>query len=149
MKKTLTILFVLLCIVSTYLIYSYTDKETYTQTRVQHYIKQMNIGYDISVEFNNIESNQQSILGSKSDIEYAAQVFPVPEYYQAKIVFNTNLLNELSKKQINDVIVHELLHVHFTEMREYIYRELQPDEYQKEWLHYHEERMITNITKSM
>ncbi len=149
MKKQLIALLIALVSVVSFLVFSYTDKEAYTQSKVISIAKQMNITWDIAVKFQPIENSDESILGSKSEIEYLAQVFPAPEYYQATIVFNTNQLNKVSKKQIRDVIQHELIHVQFTEMREYIYNEFKPTQEQSEWLHYHEERMVVNITRSI
>jgi Zn-dependent protease with chaperone function len=149
MKKILIILILALVSVSCYIVLSYTDKEAYAQAKVISIAKQMNITWDIAVKFQPIENSNESILGSKSEIEYLAQVFPAPEYYQATIVFNTNQLKDVSRKQIREVIQHELLHVQFTEMREYIYNELKPTQEQSDWLHYHEERMMVNLTKSI
>ncbi len=149
MKKILIILILALVSVSCYVGYTYTDKETYAKEKVFTIKNQMKINWDIVVKFEAIDNSQSSILGSQTEKEYAAQVFPSPEYYQATVVFNTNILNQLSRKQIREVIQHELLHVQFTEMREYIYNEFKPTQEQSEWLHYHEERMMVSLTKSI
>lgn len=148
MKKTLILLSIALVIVSIFLAYTYTDKKTYATEQVYKQAKQMNIDWGIKVEFSSIAVPKETLLGSKAGHEFAAMVTPSPEYYSAVVTFNSPVLKELSKKEIRELVQHELTHIYMTEMREYIFKELKPTDDQKDWIIYHEERMITNLTKA-
>lgn len=84
---------------------------------------------------------------SKTSYSYIARVETKSKYYHAIIYINTDYLAKVTRKEYNEVILHEMLHVYFSDYHDYLYDQMELTEKDEMWLNYHEERFITNITR--
>ncbi len=114
------------------------------QQKVYKLQKDMNLqNWRIEVEMKDLSQEKvDSIEGGWSD-GIAAQVETIPEYYVAKIYVDPNHLDQVNKH----VLMHELYHIHFAEMRNYIISDLHPTQDQVNNLHFYEERLVESITR--
>ncbi len=104
----------------------------YARERFSWWVRWLGLGYgDISLEFVEYISDAGS---SYIDTDVAGECHTDWRYQETHIYFAMNRLRKLSKKMIEKVVVHELMHVFLNEMRE-------------EGID-HEERVATSLQKA-
>lgn len=146
-----TILFTLLAIVTTLVpLVAYNQihyKETSIatiQSKVYRLQKDMNLSnWRIEVEARDLSGVSVDSTNGEWKSPIVAQVETIPEYYVAKIYVDPNNLKDVNKH----VLMHEMYHIHFSEIRNYIISDIATTQYQVNKLHFYEERFVESITR--
>lgn len=114
------------------------------QQKVYRLQKKMNLeNWRIEVEARDLsQAKVDSVDGGWSD-GIAAQVETIQQYYVAKIYVDPNHLKEVNEH----VLIHELYHIHFSEIRNYFANDVATTQEQLNKLHFYEERFVESVTR--
>lgn len=114
------------------------------QSKVYQLQKEMNLSnWDIEVETRDLSGAVVDSINGQWQSPVIAQVETIPEYYVAKIYVDPNNLKQVNRH----VLMHEMYHIHFSEIRNYIISDITTTQYQINKLHFYEERFIESITR--
>lgn len=114
------------------------------QSKVYRLQKDMNLSnWRIEVEARDLSGVSVDSTNGEWKSPIVAQVETIPEYYVAKIYVDPNNLKEVNKH----VLMHEMYHIHFSEIRNYIISDIATTQYQVNKLHFYEERFVESITR--
>jgi hypothetical protein len=114
------------------------------QQKVYKLQKEMNLeNWRIEVQLKDLSQEKVASVDGSWEESIAAQVETIPEYYIAKIYVDPNHLDLVNKH----VLMHELYHIHFAEIRNYIISDVATTQDQVNKLHFYEERFVESITR--
>ena len=116
------------------------------QQKVNRLKKEMNLeNWQIEVEGKDLSKVSFNSIEGSWTTNSIAQVETIPMYYTAKIYVDINSLTLIDKH----VLRHELYHIHFSEIRNYIYNDIGVTKEQSNKLKFYEERFIESITRGV
>ncbi len=144
-------LFIILCIITTVVplvAYYKHNINIVTVNRIQFEVyklqKEMNLeNWRIGVEMKDLSKDKVSSVDGGWNNDVVAKVETIPEYYIAKIYVDPTNLKEVDKH----VLMHEMYHIHFSEIRNYIISDVATTQDQVNKLHFYEERFVESITR--
>ena len=114
------------------------------QSKVYRLQKDMNLSnWRIEVEARDLSGVAVDSISGEWKSPIVAQVETIPEYYVAKIYVDPNNLKEVNKH----VLMHEMYHIHFSEIWNYIISDVATTQDQVNKLHFYEERFVESITR--
>ncbi len=114
------------------------------QSKVYRLQKDMNLSnWRIKVEAKDLSGVSVDSTNGQWKSPVVAQVETIPEYYVAKIYVDPKNLKEVNKH----VLMHEMYHIHFSEIRNYIISDIATTQDQVNKLHFYEERFVETITR--
>ena len=114
------------------------------QQKVYKLQKDMNLSnWRIEVEARDLSGVSVDSTNGQWKSPVVAQVETIPEYYVAKVYVDPNNLKEVNKH----VLMHEMYHIHFSEIQNYIISDVATTQDQVNKLHFYEERFVETITR--
>jgi ribosome-binding factor A len=114
------------------------------QSKVYRLQRDMNLSnWRIEVEARDLSEVAVDSVDGRWESRIVAQVETIPEYYIAKIYVDPTNLKEVDKH----VLMHEMYHIHFSEIRNYFLNDVALTQYQVNKLHFYEERFVESITR--
>lgn len=147
--KQIILLALLAIIVAVVLVITFTGlSKTVSVTQIQNQVNALQHEMNLDNWRIKVEEKDLSTVPINSDskgYEHAvAEVSAVPAYLSATIYVDKNHLKDVTKH----ALMHEMYHIHYSEMRNYVLTNLHPTPEQQAQLSYYEERFVESITRS-